>query len=129
MHVGKSQQPLARIGLFLLVDLLGGILYFPIWWYSQGLVIFVQGLGRQIAQQYTRSGLGVWVSNIFTPMFGQYDWQGRLISFCVRLFQIVFRGLYMIGWMVIMLVLLLAWLFGPIYGVYHLVKVVPIIFV
>jgi len=30
-------------------------------------------------------GLRVWLKNLFAPMFGQTDWQGRLISFFMRL--------------------------------------------
>lgn len=80
----------AKIGL--LWDLGGDVLRFPAWWYSRGLmnavryvVGFVQGYARKL-------GFMVWVKNVFTPMFGRYDWQSRLISVFMRVMNIVFRG-------------------------------------
>lgn len=80
----------AKIGL--LWDLGGDVLRFPAWWYGQGLmnavryvVGFVQGYARKL-------GFMVWVKNVFTPMFGRYDWQSRLISVFMRVMNIIFRG-------------------------------------
>ena len=73
-------------------DLGGDIVRFPAWWYGQGLVNaaryvigFVQGYARKL-------GFMVWVKNVFTPMFGRYDWQSRLISVFMRVMNIIFRG-------------------------------------
>lgn len=74
-------------------DIGGDILRFPAWWYGQGLVNvaryvvgFVRGYARKL-------GLIVWMKNIFTPMFGRYDWQSRLISVFMRAVNVFFRGL------------------------------------
>ncbi|MFA6018057.1 MAG: hypothetical protein WCT28_03420 [Patescibacteria group bacterium] len=79
-------------GAGLLWEIGGDVLRFPLWWYSTGLqetvlriVAFVQGYAQSI-------GFMVWVKNIFTPMFGRYDWQSRLISVLVRCVNIVARG-------------------------------------
>lgn len=76
----------------LLWELGGDLLRFPAWWYGEGLrdallrvISFVRGYARSL-------GLMVWVKNIFTPMFGRYDWQSRLISVFMRIMNIVFRG-------------------------------------
>lgn len=73
-------------------DIGGDIVRFPAWWYGQGLVNagryvigFVRGYVRRL-------GFMVWVKNIFTPMFGRYDWQSRLISVFMRAMNIIFRG-------------------------------------
>jgi hypothetical protein len=73
-------------------DIGGDIVRFPLWWYGVGLVHaaqyvvgFVQGYARKL-------GFMVWVKNIFTPMFGRYDWQSRLISVFMRAMNIIFRG-------------------------------------
>ncbi len=38
-------------------------------------------------------GLDIWIKNLFVPMYGETTIAGRLISFGVRLFMIVFRGI------------------------------------
>jgi hypothetical protein len=53
-------------------------------------------------------------------MFAQYDWQGRLISFFVRIFQIIVRGLALLVWLILIWLWLLIWIFLPfllIYGI------------
>ena len=46
-------------------------------------------------------------------MYGQRDWSGRLISFFIRLVQIIFRGLVLIVWIFLLLALIIIWLIGP----------------
>ena len=58
-------------------------------------------------------GFFIWLKNIFTPMYGQRDWSGRLISFFIRLVQIIFRGLVLIVWIFLLLALIIIWLIGP----------------
>lgn len=51
--------------------------------------------------------VGVWVKNLFVPMFGQRDWQSRIISIFVRLGNIVFRSIALAVWACLMLLLVL----------------------
>ena len=37
--------------------------------------------------------IGVWTKNIFVPMFGMHDWQSRIISFFMRVVQIIGRSI------------------------------------
>jgi hypothetical protein len=46
-------------------------------------------------------------------MYGQRDIAGRLISFIVRLVQIIFRGLALLVWLIIGLLALFIWLAFP----------------
>lgn len=76
----------------MLWDFGGDILRFPAWWYGVGFlraatvaVEFVQGYARRL-------GVGVWMQNLFVPMFGRYDWQSRIISVFMRLMNIIGRG-------------------------------------
>lgn len=64
------------------------------------------------------SAVGVWVRNIFTPMFGQYDWQSRMVSFIVRVGNIIVRGFGLLLWTVICALAVLAYLLWPIAIVY-----------
>ena len=71
-------------------------LYFPLWWYSAGLVKTLQGVSNYYRSQEASLGFFVWLKNIFIPMYGQRDLPGRLISFFIRLVQIIYRGLAML---------------------------------
>jgi hypothetical protein len=101
-------------------DIGGDIVRFPAWWYGQGLMNaaqyalgFVQGYARKF-------GFMVWVKNVFTPMFGRYDWQSRLISVFMRVMNILFRGF------AVFIVAMLG-LVG--FGVYVALPIVAIVFV
>ena len=78
---------------YFFADLLGGVIAFPIWWYTFGLKIMLQWLGRSIklVNQYT--AVSVWIKNLFVPMYGETGFAGRVISFFIRLFMILARGL------------------------------------
>lgn len=67
------------------------IVYFPLWWYSFGFFRFLKILGSFLKERWLIIGAGVWLKNLFTPMYGQSDIASRLISFFIRLFQIIFR--------------------------------------
>lgn len=78
------------VGIFW--ELGGDVLRFPAWWYGKGLIRAVK-YALEFIQGYARTlGVSVWVKNIFTPMFGRYDWQSRIISVFMRLVNIVGRG-------------------------------------
>ncbi len=94
---------------------IGEIVYFPIWWYSVGLLEFIKKAARFWLNQEKSLGFTIWSKNIFVPMYGQYDWAGRTISFFIRLIQIIFRGLALIFWLAIVLASLVAWLLMPVF--------------
>lgn len=73
--------------------LLWEIIYFPLHWYGAGLLAFLKSWTNIITNWLRSLGFAVWFSNLFTPMYGQRDFAGRLISFVMRLVQIIFRGL------------------------------------
>lgn len=68
-----------------------------------------------------RIGLSIWVANLFKPMYGQRDWQSVLISFFMRLFQIIFRGFFLLVWLLAMILLALFWLLLPLLVIYQLI--------
>lgn len=90
-----------------------GFFVFPAWWYTEGLkqcFIFVQKL---FFRGINRLGIEVWIRNIFVPMFGQDDWEGRLISFWVRLSQIIVRSIGSIFWALWCAFIFFSWIFIP----------------
>lgn len=91
----------------------GNILFFPLWWYSVGFVRFASRVLAFWREEQRALGVAVWIKNLFVPMYGQYDFAGRLISFFVRLVQIVLRSLALLFWVIIGLALVAAWLVLP----------------
>jgi len=86
-------------------------LYFPLWWYSAGLIKTVRGVVVFWRAQEASLGFLIWLKNIFVPMYGQRDLAGRVISFLIRLVQIIFRGIAMLVFIV----------FGLLFFVFYLV--------
>lgn len=94
-------------------------LLFPVWWYTKGLVRTARGVFYAIAHRWYNLGLGLWIKNIFRPMYGQEDFQGRLISLFFRILVLGWRSvlfllalLFFIGAFLIYLVAPLAILYG-----------------
>ena len=98
---------------YLLVDLVGEMLYFPVWWYSEGLKKAWQLCVRNSREANEILGLTIWLKNLFRPMFAQYDWQGRLNRFIVRGEQINLRSFAFLVWAAIIWCWLIFWLILP----------------
>jgi hypothetical protein len=98
-----------------------GIIYAPLWWYSTGLVRLLVKSAGFLRDRQANLGFGIWLKNIFTPMYGQRDFISRLISFLVRLLQVIVRGLGLLIWLVLCFALIFVWLTLPIFAVYALI--------
>lgn len=96
------------------IDYLKEILYFPLWWYSAGLILTLKWAGHKIVGFENVTGFSIWLFNIFTPMYGENDFWGRFISFFIRLFQIIFRGIALLIYVVIIFALVVLWLLAPV---------------
>lgn len=97
----------------IIISLILEIIYFPIWWYSVGFYRLIKNVWIFWREQEKILGFTVWAKNIFVPMYGQADWAGRLISFVVRLAQIIVRGLILLIWLILCLAVLGLWLAFP----------------
>jgi hypothetical protein len=87
--------------------------YFPLWWYSEGLVQAARGVFNFWRSQEASLGFFVWLKNIFVPMYGQQDFAGRAISFVVRFVQIIFRGIALLFFIVLGLAFFIFYLILP----------------
>ena len=96
------------------------VVYFPLWWYTRGIAIVVKFAGEGISGWNMRTGFGVWLRNVFTPMFGQRDAVGRMISFCIRCANIVIRGIGLALALIGYVALVVAWIAAPIIFVYQI---------
>lgn len=91
-------------------DIFGGVAKFPVWWYSRGLAHMTKWVTGSMATANRYFGVGVWIKNIFVPMYGDASWQGRIISVFMRLFMILVRGIGLILWTIIALLLFAVYL-------------------
>lgn len=95
---------------YFFTDFFGGMLFFPVWWYTRGLKMSASWAVRSVKGASAWFGLGVWVKNLFVPMYGETSIQGRLISFFIRLVMIFFRGFAVFFWAIIVFILFLLYL-------------------
>lgn len=79
-------------------EFFGGFLALPFWWYGRGLAIMAAWVRRSVREASELFALGVWVRNVFVPMYGETEWSGRLISFLIRIAMIVARGAAVALW-------------------------------
>ncbi|NQU77487.1 hypothetical protein HQ544_02205 [Candidatus Falkowbacteria bacterium] len=103
---------------YLAVDILLDFLLFPLWWYSHGLIKASQRFVRHLRYGLQITGLKIWLLNMFNPMFGEISWQGRLISFFMRLIFLIVKIISFILWFIFSLVVFLLWLALPLLIIY-----------
>ncbi len=105
-------QSLKITGKFFLTLFLE-IFYAPVWWYTGGTVWITKQINESIAGTARSVALGLWVKNIFVPMYGQYDVWGRIISFLVRLVNIIARFFWISTWGILSYLVVALWLIMP----------------
>jgi len=91
-------------------DLAYNLGYWPIWWYSRGLVEFWQFISRRIIGIWHNWALDILVKNWLKPMYAQSDWQGRILSFFFRTLIIVWRLMFFLVFSLVLLFLFLLWI-------------------
>jgi hypothetical protein len=106
----------------ILTQIFWEIVYFPVWWYTIGLFHLLQTLQEFMSNREKELALLVWVKNIFKPMYGEYNWQGWIISFIVRLFQIIVRSVVLLFWFIIVVAVLLLWIILPVAAVLQIIR-------
>lgn len=109
------------LSTFLLSDLLGSVVRFPFWWYTEGLMNVARWAGRSLAYRWRGYAITLWARNFFTPMYGAHDWASRVISIIMRMLVITARfialmvesfvyGLILFGWLALPVVCILFFL-------------------
>lgn len=69
---------------FVVKDIVLDVLLFPFWWYSTGAVQVFRWFVGRIRRASRAGGLRIWFRNYFKPMYSDYSFEGRLISFGMR---------------------------------------------
>lgn len=106
-----------RITLEFILD----IIYFPVWWFTAGArhaFIFCIGL---VKEANSMMAPGLWLKNIFVPMFGQWDFQGRLVSFFMRLGNVIIRSIALFIWVIVVIFIFFLWILFPTFIFYMLI--------
>lgn len=104
----------------LLIEALLDLIYFPLWWYTVGAWRALRYCFLLLSEGNDQFAPGLWLRNIFVPMYGQYDWEGRLISFFMRLIQVIVRLFALLIWLAVCVVLFGCWLALPVAVAYGL---------
>jgi hypothetical protein len=105
----------------LLLDALLDFFYFPIWWYTEGVVYIGKKCYRIFLQGNEELAPAIWLKNLFVPMFGTRDWEGKIVSFFMRLVQIIGRSAALLVWLVFCWILFFCWLLFPLLVVYGII--------
>lgn len=90
------------------------VLYFPLWWYTAGARRALLWCGARISDANDQLSPGLWLKNIFVPMFGQSDLQGRLMSFFMRLMNVILRSIALVFWSFGVMIFFVIWIVMPI---------------
>ncbi|MBU1203437.1 hypothetical protein KKH39_05335 [Patescibacteria group bacterium] len=117
-----TQNIIVQATKSLVIDLIGEILYFPIWWYTQGLKKMVLYVINSIQNTNRNLALTLMLKSMFKPMFGQYDREGRIISFFMRLILIIVRLIFFILLSILYLSIIIFWIFLPIVAVWGILS-------
>lgn len=104
-----------------IAEILAKILYFPVWWYSLGLFKKIKSSWKTLKNKEKSLGLSVWIKNILVPMYGQYDFSGRVISFFIRFFQIIYRSIILLFSLIINILSIIFWITIPLFIVFALI--------
>jgi hypothetical protein len=87
---------------------------YPIWWYSTGLTGLVTWIQDGLRYRWRKYALGLWLRHLTTPMYGEYSFLGRVVSFFMRIVVVFGRG---VAWLVeafIYALLFVIWLIWPV---------------
>ncbi|MBT4517032.1 MAG: hypothetical protein HOC78_03990 [Candidatus Komeilibacteria bacterium] len=117
-----TQNIIVQAAKILLIDLIGELLYFPIWWYTQGLKRVVLYVFNSIKNTNRNLAVGLMFKSLFKPMFGQYDREGRIISFFFRLILTFARTIAFLILVAIYLLAIVFWILLPVavvWGIYN----------
>lgn len=105
---------------FIAKDILGSILYFPVWWYSKGAMRILHLIGREISSLARTLHLPTLFKYLLKPMYGYTDIISRIISFYVRIVQFVFLMVFTIIVVAALTVFFLIWVSAPLFILYNL---------
>jgi hypothetical protein len=109
-------------GKFLIVDIIGDFLFWPVWWYTVGLRDMAKFVLKQIRDVWKSMALGLWIRNFFVPMYADRSILGRGISLVIRLIFLVWKSVWFVAWSIPSIVLLILWIVTPVGVIYLIIQ-------
>lgn len=109
-----KQNIIVAAGRSIAIDIVGDVLYFPIWWYTSGLKYRLKRFIQSIGDMADQLALRLLLLNIFKPMFAQYDRAGRIISFFMRIVILIARSVYFFIFMLLQILIIAVWILLPV---------------
>ena len=94
----------------ILLSAVGDLWRFPLWWYTGGLKFIGQFVVEKISDTWERLAIALFLKYFFKPMYGDYSWSGRIISFFMRLVLIVYKSTRLFLWVIWYGLILILWL-------------------
>ncbi len=104
---------------FVVKDIVWSIVYFPIWWYTAGALNVLKLIGKEVRGFARAYNLRILLRFMFTPMYGQNDIAGRLISLYVRLGHFLILSIYSVLYISVLSLSFVIWIILPIIIVYN----------
>lgn len=104
-----------------LLEVAKDLIYFPLWWYTRGVFKLLLNIKNFLVDMWQTLAVAVWLRNLFVPMYGQRDFAGFMISFFVRLLQIILRTIFFLVLIIVCLAVVVAWLLLPLFLIYQII--------
>jgi hypothetical protein len=120
----KSQNTILLSAKFVAKDVIGDLLYWPVWWYSVGFVSFIRKRILSLKNFEEDMGLTIWIVNWTKPMFSQYDIAGRIISFIFRTFGIFYKMVAVMFYFLAQVIMIFLWVLLPPFFVWRLLAAI-----
>ena len=109
------------------IDALLHVLLFPFWWVTGNIWRTFQFIADMIRTGNDELAPWLWLRNLFVPMFGQTDIQGRIVSIVMRFVNVIFRTLFLMLWAIVSVAIGLIWLALPVWLFFFLFWQFPIV--
>ena len=116
-----KQAEIIYIGRVLIYNYVKKFVYFPFWWYTQGLVNTLRSAARSLTAANNRLSISILLRYWFKPMYGQYDTAGKLISFFMRTVQLLWHLLLMLIWLLLLVATTIFYLLLPLGIIYQII--------
>lgn len=85
-----------------------------LWWYSDGLLNLIRHVREQVRSFSQSLNLQILTKYLFVPMYGYNDIGSRVISFSVRLVQLVVITMTTMGYILLESLVIVLWLSIPV---------------
>lgn len=106
---------------FVARDIVGSVLFFPVWWYTKGLAYQARAFARRVRSTFRTLGLRILVEHFTEPMYGDYSKSGRAISLVMRTLQLGVYSVIMFIALILFVALFLIYLILPVLVTYEIV--------